>query len=154
MLVSAAMRPSWLERLLVRLGEIQTRRPLTVLLLVLATLIPTGLLASRLSLRTEFTELLPDGKRSVIEARRIAERLSGKSAPGAGTGATLSVVAQSENVDALKRFVDTLAPQIRKARSEPSHFRPGRLARGAGFFPSTQAPVRRPQRYPKESTTM
>ena len=75
------MRPSWLERLLVRLGEFQNRRPLSVLLLVLATLLPTGFLASRLSLRTEFTELLPDGKRSVIEARRIAERLSGRSTP-------------------------------------------------------------------------
>jgi len=105
------MRPSWLERLLVRLGEAQNRRPLLVLLLVLVTLLPTGLLASRLSLRTEFTELLPDGKRSVIEARRIAERLSGKSS---GSSSTLSVVAQSENIDALKRFVDALAPEIRK----------------------------------------
>jgi predicted RND superfamily exporter protein len=105
------MRPSWLERLLVRLGEVQNQRPLLVLLLVLVTLLPTGLLASRLSLRTEFTELLPDGKRSVIEARRIAERLSGKSS---GSSSTLSVVAQSENIDALKRFVDALAPEIRK----------------------------------------
>jgi len=105
------MRSSWLERLLVRLGEVQNQRPLLVLLLVLATLLPTGFLASRLSLRTEFTELLPDGKRSVIESRRIAERLSGKSS---GSSSTLSVVAQSENVDALKRFVDALAPAIRK----------------------------------------
>jgi len=108
------MGPSWLERLLVRLGELQTRRPLLVLLLVLATLLPTGLLALRLSLRTEFTELLPDGKRSVIEARRIAERLSGKVAANAGTGSTLSVVAKSENIDALKRFIDTLAPAVRR----------------------------------------
>ena len=108
------MRPSWLSRLLVRLGEFQTRRPLTVVLLVFATLLPTGFLASRLSLRTEFTELLPDGKRSVIEARRIAERLSGKVAPNAGTGSTLSVVAKSENVETLKRFVDTLSPELRK----------------------------------------
>ena len=84
------------------------------MLLVFATLIPTGILASKLSLRTEFTELLPDGKRSVIEARRIAERLSGKVASNAGTGSTLSVVAKSENIDVLKRLVDTLAPQIRK----------------------------------------
>ncbi len=84
-----------------------------MLLLVLATLLPTGFLASRLTLRTEFTELLPDGKRSVIEARRIAERLSGRSSSGGGTS-TLSVVARSENIDALKRFVDALAPEIRK----------------------------------------
>ncbi|HET7544415.1 MAG TPA: MMPL family transporter [Polyangiaceae bacterium] len=108
-----AKRPSRLEQWLVRLGALQTRRPFLVVLLVFATLLPTGMLASRLSLRTEFTELLPDGKRSVIEARRIAERLSGKVAPNAGTGSTLSVVAKSENIDALKRFVDTLAPQVR-----------------------------------------
>jgi len=108
------MRPSWLERLLDRLADFQTRRPLLLLLVVLGTLLPTGLLASRLSLRTEFTELLPDSKRSVIEARRIAERLSSKASPGAGSGSTLSVVAQSEDIEVLKRFVDTLAPQIRK----------------------------------------
>lgn len=84
------------------------------MLLVFATLLPTGFLASKLSLRTDFTELLPDDKRSVIEARRIAERLSGKVASNAGTGSTLSVVAKSENVDALKRFIDTLAPAVRK----------------------------------------
>jgi len=100
------MRPSWLERLLVRLGEFQNRRPFAVLFLVLLTLAPTGFLASRLTLRTAFSELLPDGKRSVIEARRISERLTSSS--------TLSVVAKSENVDALKRFVDTLAPRIRQ----------------------------------------
>src|SRR3954468_3542020 len=100
------MRPSRLEGLLVRLGEIQNRRPLLVVLLVLLTLLPTGFLASRLSLRTAFSELLPDDKRSVIEMRHISERLTSSS--------TLSVVAQSENIDVLKRFVDTLAPEIRK----------------------------------------
>jgi uncharacterized protein len=100
------MRPSPLERLLVRLGEFQNRRPLLVVLLVLLTLVPTGFLASRLTLRSAFAELLPDNKRSVIEMRHISERLTSSS--------TLSVVAQSENVDLLKRFVDTLAPELRK----------------------------------------
>ena len=100
------MRPSRLEGLLVRLGEIQNRRPLLVVLLVLLTLLPTGYLASRLSLRTAFSELLPDDKRSVIEMRHISERLTSSS--------TLSVVAHSESVDTLKRFVDTLSPEIRK----------------------------------------
>ena len=99
------MRSSPLEGFLVRLGELQNRRPLVVVLLVLATLIPTGLLASRLSLRSAFSELLPDDKRSVIEMRHISERLTSSS--------TLSVVAQSENIDALKRFSDTLSPQLR-----------------------------------------
>ena len=77
-----------------------------MLLLVLATLLPTSFLASRLTLRTAFSELLPDDRRSVIEARRISERLTSTS--------TLNVVAKSENVDALKRFVDALVPEIRK----------------------------------------
>ncbi len=100
------MRSSPLEGFLVRLGELQNRRPLAVVLLVLATLIPTGLLASRLTLRSAFSELLPDDKRSVIEMRHISERLTSSS--------TLSVVAQSENIDALKHFSDALSPALRQ----------------------------------------
>jgi hypothetical protein len=100
------MGPSRLESVLVRLGTFQNRRPVLVVLLVMLTLVPTGYLASRLTLRTAFSELLPDDKRSVIEMRHISERLTSSS--------TLSVVAHSENVDALKRFVDALAPEIRK----------------------------------------
>jgi len=100
------MRPSLLEHLLLKLGEFQNRRPLLVVLLVLGTLIPTGFLALHLSLRSGFSELLPDDKRSVIEMRHISERLTSSS--------TLSVVAQSENVDALKHFVDALSPELRK----------------------------------------
>lgn len=100
------MRTSWLASLLVRLGKLQNQRPVALLLLLALSLLPTGYLASRLSLRTAFSELLPDDKRSVIEMRHISERLTSSS--------TLSVVAQSENVDALKRFIDTLAPEIRK----------------------------------------
>ena len=76
------------------------------MLLVLATLLPTGFLASRLTLRSAFSELLPDDKRSVIEMRHISERLASSS--------TLSVVARSESVDALKHFVDALSPELRK----------------------------------------
>src|SRR3954468_17231321 len=100
------MRLSRLERPLLRLGDFQNRHPLLTVLLVLLTLLPAGLLAARLSVRTAFSELLPDDKRSVIEMRHISARLTSSS--------TLSVVAQSENVEALKRFVDTLAPEIRK----------------------------------------
>src|SRR3954462_8565920 len=100
------MRLSRLERPLLRLGDFQNRHPLLTVLLVLLTLLPAGLLAARLSVRTAFSELLPDDKRSVIEMRHISERLTSSS--------TLSVVAQSENIDALKRFVDTLSPRLRK----------------------------------------
>ena len=100
------MRPSLFEALLIRLGQFQNRRPLLVVLLVLATLLPTGFLAAHLTLRSAFSELLPDDKRSVIEMRHISERLTSSS--------TLSVVAQSDSVDLLKRFVDRLSPELRK----------------------------------------
>jgi predicted RND superfamily exporter protein len=74
--------------------------------LVLSTLIPTGLLASRLSIRTAFAELLPDNKPSVIELRHISERLTSSS--------TLSVVARGTSVESLKRFVDALVPELRQ----------------------------------------
>ncbi|HEY2405064.1 MAG TPA: MMPL family transporter [Polyangiaceae bacterium] len=73
---------------------------------VLVTLIPTGILTSHLSVHSAFSELLPDNKRSVIEMRRLSEHLTSSS--------TLTVVAESENVDALKHFVDELAPRIRQ----------------------------------------
>ncbi|HEY4102351.1 MAG TPA: MMPL family transporter, partial [Polyangiaceae bacterium] len=100
------MRASPLEGLLVRLGALQNRRPWLVMLLVLVTLIPTGYLAAHLTLRSAFSELLPDNKRSVIEMRHISERLTSSS--------TLSVVAHANSVDALKHFIDALSPQLRK----------------------------------------
>jgi predicted RND superfamily exporter protein len=96
---------SLLARLLERLSFLQTKRPRLVILLVLATLIPTGFAASTLTLRTSFTELLPDSKPSVIEMRRAQTRLASTS--------TLTVVAIGDDVAHLKRFVDEVAPKLR-----------------------------------------
>ncbi len=93
-----------LERLLVRLGVTQTKRPWTIVLITLVTLLPAGWGASRLTLRTSFTELLPDSKPSVIEMRRVSKRLAGNS--------TFTVVAESEHTDALKKFVDEVVPKL------------------------------------------
>lgn len=90
--------------LLTRLGRVQVARPGAVIVLVLATLIPTSFLASQLDLRTSFSELLPDSKRSVVEMRRTERRLA--------SNATLTVVAESRSTEALKQFVDALVPRL------------------------------------------
>lgn len=91
--------------LLLRFATLQIERPVWVLLGVLATLIPAGWAASRLELRTSFSELLPEDKPSVIELHRVEERLAGNT--------TLTVVAEGNKTEALKRFVDALSPKLR-----------------------------------------
>lgn len=99
------MRKSRLEPALLLLTRYQLERPWLVVALIVLTLIPAGLLAKRLELRTSFSELLPDDKPSVIELRRTSSRLAGAS--------TLTVVAEGSNVESLKRFVDALSPRLR-----------------------------------------
>jgi hypothetical protein len=94
-----------LPTLLARLGAVQVRRPWLVLGLVLLSLVPAAWLASGLTLRSSFSELLPDDKPSVIEKRRNEGRLTAAS--------TLTVVAEGGDVAALKRFVDALVPRLR-----------------------------------------
>jgi predicted RND superfamily exporter protein len=93
-----------LEALLVRLAGHQIRRPWWVIFLVGVTLVPAAMATSRLTLRTAFSELLPDSKPSVIEMRRVSEHISGSS--------TLTVVAEGDRPEALKRFVDALSPRL------------------------------------------
>ena len=93
-----------LERALSWLSAVQVARPWAVILLVVASLIPAGFLASKLTLKTSFSELLPDNKPSVVEKRRTEGRLAGNS--------TLSVVAEGGEVPALKQFVDELVPRL------------------------------------------
>lgn len=92
------------ESLLVRFGAYQVRRPLVVVLLTLLTLVPAGLAASRLSLRTSFTELLPDSKPSVVEMRRVGSLLPGSS--------TLTLVVEDDDKERLEKFVDAVVPRI------------------------------------------
>jgi uncharacterized protein len=94
-----------LPTLLARLRELQAQRPWWVVAAVLLTLLPAGALASRLTVKSSFSELLPDDKPSVIEMRRTQGRLA--------TASTLIVAADGSNVDGLERFVDALAPLIR-----------------------------------------
>jgi predicted RND superfamily exporter protein len=100
------MKHSALQRLVTRLAAFETRRPWLVLALVVLSLVPSAWAVSTLRFRTAFQELLPDDKPSVIELRRVQQRLPSAS--------TLTVVAESKDTQLLKRFVDELTPKLRK----------------------------------------
>lgn len=93
------------QRALAALARLQVDRPGIVILIVVLLSLPAALLASRLGLKTDFAELLPDNKPSVVEMRRVSSHLS--------SAATLTVVAESNNPAALRAFVDQAAPRIR-----------------------------------------
>ena len=94
-----------LTRFINWLGRAQVRRPWTVVMIVVAMTVPLALAASGLGLRTDFAELLPENRTSVIEMRRVNKKLSSAS--------TLTIVAEGQNTEALKKFVDEAGPKIR-----------------------------------------
>jgi uncharacterized protein len=94
----------WLAAALQNLARLQIERPWWIVLATLVSLLPAGWAASQLSLRTSFSELLPDNKASVVEMRRLKSRLA--------RDATLTVTAEGE-LEALKHFVDVVSPRIR-----------------------------------------
>ncbi len=98
------------DRLFHRLGQFQVKHPLWMLLFSVFSLLPTGYLASKLTLRSGFNELLPDGKPSVVEMRRVNERLASAS--------TLTVVATGSSPEGLKRLIDALSPRLRELPPE------------------------------------
>ncbi|MCU0691925.1 MAG: MMPL family transporter, partial [Polyangiaceae bacterium] len=93
-----------------RLGELQARYPWHFVTLALFSLLPAiwAIVGGKgLGFKSDFAELLPDNKPSVIEMHRVSERLAG--------AATLSVVAETRdhpNPEALKGFVDALVPAL------------------------------------------
>jgi len=90
-----------------RLGELQAQRPWLFVALAILSLLPAGFAAKGIGFKSDFAELLPDNKPSVIEMRRVSKRLAGAS--------TLSIVAEvpQSNPAALKRFVDAVVPRLK-----------------------------------------
>src|SRR5688500_16028309 len=99
-----------LENVLTKLTAFQASRPFIVLALALITVVPSVMLARNLELKTGFGELLPDTRPSVIELRRASKRLASQS--------TLALTAESKDTALLKRFMDELAPKLRKLPSD------------------------------------
>jgi len=95
-----------LRRLGGRLIELQIGRPWVIVALALLTALPAFFAARRLGLKTDFSELLPENKPSVVEMRRVSQKLTSAS--------TLTIVAEvtSPNPGALKAFADAVAPRI------------------------------------------
>lgn len=96
--------------LLARLGDLQSRYPWHFVALAMLTLVPAlwGILGNGgLGFKSDFAELLPDDKDSVIEARRVSERL-----PGAATLTVVAEIKDGSNRAALEKFVDTLVPRL------------------------------------------
>jgi uncharacterized protein len=93
--------------ILVKLGRLQAQRPWLLVLIAVLSILPTAWSASKLKLKTDFSELLPDTKDSVIESRRVSARLPGSS--------TLTVVAETKDANgpALEKFVDALVPKLK-----------------------------------------
>ena len=93
-------------RILQRLGAAQAHRPWLILLVAALTLLPSGLFASRLGFKPDFSELLPDNKDSVIEMRRVSKRL-----PGVTTLAVTAAASSRARLDE-SATVYTLRPAI------------------------------------------
>lgn len=96
---------SFFARAVSRLIAWQVEKPFHVLLLALALVVPSILLAKRLELRTGFESLLPENKMSVQELKRVGARTAGVS--------TFIIVADGKDKAKLQRFGDALLPKLR-----------------------------------------
>ena len=87
-------------------ARFQIERPWMVALLALATTAPAVVAARGLGLKTDFSELLPDNKPSVVEMRRVSEKLTSAS--------TLTMVAEvpAGHPEALEAFAGAVVPKI------------------------------------------
>ena len=94
-----------LDRFLNRYIAFICRHPAKVLLFALLSASLSILFASRLQLKTDFVELLPEGYRSVDDIHRLTERVGGIG--------NLTVVIETEDLAAAQRYADDLAGRLR-----------------------------------------
>jgi predicted RND superfamily exporter protein len=92
---------------LARLARMQAKWPWRFIIVAILTLIPTAWATSKLGFKSEFSELLPDNKDSVVEMRRVAQRL-----PGASTLSLLVQLNDGSQRLAMRAFVDALVPKL------------------------------------------
>ena len=95
--------PGWLALL----ARLQAERPWLLIVVAVLSLVPAGLATSQLGFKADFSELLPDNKHSVIEMRRVSQRLAGS--------ATLSIVLfvpDASKRQSLELGIDALVPEL------------------------------------------
>ena len=95
-----------LSRLTVRYAAFACRHPHAFVAAMLLSVVPALFLAARLELRTDFKDLLPADKPSVVELERVANLLAGAAGP------SLTVAIQGDDLPAMKRFADALAGRL------------------------------------------
>ena len=81
------------------------RRPGLVLVVAGALLAPAVWAAAHLGLATDFKDLLPRSRPSVVELDRIADRLE--------SGVSLQIAVEGESLPAMERFADDLGARLR-----------------------------------------
>ncbi len=87
------------------LASLQVRSPWWPLFLGALLSICGALLATRLELRTRFDQLLPDHQASVVELRRVSQRVGGQS--------NVFVVLEGDDTRSLRAMGDALVPRLR-----------------------------------------
>src|SRR6266542_6355332 len=97
---------SFVQRFFQAFVRFQIERPWLMFLLALATTVPAVLAARGLGLKTDFSELLPDNKPSVVEMRRVSEKLTSAS--------TLTMVAEvpESNTKAFEAFAAAIIAKV------------------------------------------
>jgi len=101
-----------MSKLLEKLADLQTRRPLVILLL--AAVISAGSLPfiRNLGLDSRFIALLPENSPSVRDLDEVRDRVRGLSA------LTIAVQSPSKDVDAMRRFIGDLVKQLEELPPE------------------------------------
>ena len=94
-----------MDRFLVRLADLQVKRPLIPLFICAILTAVMGFFASKLVLKTQFDQMLPQSEPSVVELHRLLSRVPGSS--------NAFVVLEGEDTEQLRRFGDALVLQLR-----------------------------------------
>src|SRR5256885_14822623 len=97
---------AFIRRFFYLFARFQIERPWAVALIALVMTVPAVIAATGLDLKPDFSELLPDNKPSVVEMRRVSEKLTSAS--------KLVMVAEvpQSHAEALEQFADAVVPKI------------------------------------------
>ncbi len=97
---------SGVKRFFSFVARLQIEQPWLVAMIAVTLTVPAIIAARGLGLKTDFSELLPDNKPSVVEMRRVSEKLTSAS--------TLTMVAEvpEGNTKALEEFAAAIVPKI------------------------------------------
>lgn len=100
------MMKNWMNNFLKSYSKFAYKNPLKILSGIFFITIISLLFASKLQIKTDFFELLPEKAESIVELHKILKRIG-------GTG-NLILAIETKNFDATKLFVETIAKELKK----------------------------------------